>query len=178
MRGTTFYSAKSGLEVMETTSSKTRKGFLTKEGRIRLRAFPLEKGGSSIRLVLTPAEAHKLSRAILFTLKTKPEKPLQVIIHKSNKNGRESTAIVSLDHFRTKKGEGVGVVIARDGEKVNIPLSREDALYLTDLLQHLSLQQSFWEVEKVEEEEEEQEIVETVDEAFGDEDEDVENLNF
>lgn len=175
MKGQTFYASKSGVEVRGVTSAKRRGGYEERSGKIRIRAFSMENGRDQVRILLSPAEAHKLGRTVKSIFKTAPEKGVTVIVHKSQKDKKESTSRIIVDYFKTKKGtEGVGLVVVRDSTKINTPLSKDDALYFADLLIHLSLEQSWFSSKKVEEveETEEEEVVE--EDAFPEEEEDIE----
>ena len=182
MRGTTIYSSKTGLEVRTVSSLKQRGSYEEKKGKIRIRAFSMENGDKQIRILLDPSESHKLGRAIKGVLKTTPEKGVTVIVHKSQtRDGKESTSKVIADHFKTKKGtEGVGIIVVRDNDKINIPVAKDDALYLADLLTYLAMEQSWFTTKKIEEEAEEvvEEESEDLPEPVDDEFEDVEDLNY
>jgi len=156
MKGTTVYSSRSGLEVRAVATRKEKGGYSLEIGRVKLRAFPLEKGSGSIRMILNTVECYRLSRALKVVLREK-KKNTTVIIHTTNNgNGKETTARVILDYFTVKGKEGIGVILTRDGDKVNVPMDVDTALYLSDLLLHLAMEQS-WEtnrkVEKINEEE-------------------------
>ncbi len=169
MKGTTIYSSKSGLEVKAVTTHKEKGGYVVKTGKVRIRAFLLEKGKEDIKVILNPQECHKVSRAIKNVLRNKPEKSTTIIIHKFKKDGKESTSKVSLDYFKTKKGtEGVGIIVSRDEEKVNVPTDADTALYLADLFSHLAMEQSWETSKKVEKVDEEEEIEEEVEEDYED----------
>ena len=155
MKGTVLYSTKTGVEVSAVSALKRRGGYEEKQGRIRVRAFSMENGKEQIRVILNSAEAHRLARAIKSVIKTTPKESVPVIIHKSQTKEGESTSKIILDYFKTKKGtEGVGIILVRDKSKINIPLSKDDALYLADLLTYLSMEQSWFQVKKIEQEEE------------------------
>lgn len=182
MRGTTVYSSKTGLEIRAVSSLKKKGNYEEKKGKIRLRAFSMENGDKQIRILLDPSESHKLGRAIKGALKTAPEKGVTVIVHKSQtKDGNESTSKVIVDYFKTKKGtEGVGIIVVRDNDKINIPVAKNDALYLADLLTYLAMEQSWFTTKKIEEEAEEvvEESEELPEEPVDEEFEDIEDLNY
>ena len=177
MRGTTVYSSKTGLEIRAVSSLKKKGDYEEKKGKVRLRAFSMESR-KQIRILLDPAESHKLGRAIERALKNAPEKGkgVTVMVHKSyTKNGDESISKVIVEYFKTKKGtEGVGIIVVRDDDKVNVPIAQDEAVYLADLLTYLAIEQSWFKTKKIEEEAEEvveeSEVLpeEPVDEEFED----------
>ena len=176
MRGQVFYSSKAGFEVRAVTSTKRRGEYEERYGKVRIRAFSMENGKEQIRVLLTPAEAYKLGKAIKETLKTTPEKGTTVIIHKTQREGKESVSKITVEYFRTKKGtEGIGIVVVRDKSRINVPLAKSEALYFADLLTYMAMEQSWFTARRIEKEAEE--VIEETDvpmeDEFEEEEEDI-----
>jgi len=160
MKGATIYASKTGLEIKAVTREKQKGDYKEKSGGIVLRFFQKEKNGKSIKFVCKPIEIHKLSRTIKAVIKKKPEKPVVVLFHKYEKtqDGKktEVKTTLKLEYWKSKDGkkEGFAIILHQQngGEvTINVPMDKDTFLYVSDLLHHLSMEQSWWTVTKVEE---------------------------
>jgi len=139
--GYTFYSKSAGMEVSATRTIKRNRI----QGKIRFRLFPLEEGGRErqVILMLDPLEAFRLSRLIHQAVSEKRTFE-GVLIHKSEKDGLESTAILDVE-AREKKGSTIfGFTVVRtNGDKsktrrVSIALDEVSMLFTAKLLEGLA----------------------------------------
>jgi len=164
MKGWTVYASKTGVEVRaarrEREFEHSGVKYKNKEGRVVLRFFKMEDNKVSIRFILNPVEAHKLARYCKHVAVNKPGKKIQVLIHKYEKQGEggteEVTTRVYVEHWKNQKSgkEGFALVLSQKGGEntdINVALDKDTLLYLADLLHHLSMEQSWWSVAKVEE---------------------------
>lgn len=148
----TFYSKSSGLEIAVATATKGKKI----EGRVRLRLFPLEEGGRErqIVLMLNPLEAFALSRKVVRAVE-KEEGLQKVLIHRSERDGVESTAYLNVDVWERAGKKGFGFTAGREnGEKkrrVSIALNEDAMLFAAELLRRYAVDTAY--EEKVEAEE-------------------------
>jgi len=152
MKGYTFYSKSSGLEISITTATKENRI----EGRIRLRLFPLEEGGreKQVVLMLNPLEAFALSRKILRAVEKEEGLP-QVLIHKSERDGAESTAYLNVDVWEKDGKRGFGFTAGRKNKdnkrRVSVALDEDAMLFASDLLRRYAVDAAY--EERVEAEE-------------------------
>jgi hypothetical protein len=185
MKGHVVYAAKTGLEVVAITRSKRKGDYTQKWGSLRLRFFEMEEKKRSVKVLLDTVEAHKFSRVIKHVVTKKPDKPVQVLIHtyekQDGKKKQKVTTTVSVEYWFRNGKEGYGILLKQkngDEIKINVPISKDEALFLADLLQHLALEQSWFTSVKEEEEVEETADTPSDDEAGDDEldevDEDIE----
>ena len=153
MRGHVVYAKSTGLEVVAITRSKEKKEYVNKWGSLRLRFFEMEKEKRSIKVLCDTVEAHRFARVIKHVVTKKPDKPVTVLIHKYEKeqDGKktEVTTTVSVEYWKSKDGkkEGYAVILKQKNEndvKINVPISKDEALFLADLLQYLSMEQSWF----------------------------------
>ena len=161
MKKTTVYASKTGVEFTPVSVEKGRNGKKIEMGRVKVRAFKMEEDAQPVYVFLTPQEAHKLSRYLSNLTKLSEAKKLKPIIHKTEKEGKESISTVEVEKWISKDGKksGYAIIVSRDKESVNIPIDRDTLLYLADFLKALAIEQSWETVKKVEETEKE-EIVE------------------
>ena len=144
MKGYTFYSKSSGLEISVITATKENRI----QGRVRLRLFPLEEGGreKQVVLMLNPLEAFSLHRRIVQTVEM--GKGLQnVLIHKSERDGTESTAYLNVDVWEKGGKRGFGFTAGRkSGDKkrrVAIPLDEDAMLFAAELLRQYAVDSAY-----------------------------------
>lgn len=141
-RGWKFFSKNAGMEVFEGTSRSEREV----RGCVFLTAFPLKKRGTQLTLKLSPVECLKLYRCLLQTLKSGADKYQTYIIHRTEEHGSSSVSM--------KFGKvGLLVRLSRKNgkeESVVVPISKDDALFLAELLKTLSTHVAW--VERVEKE--------------------------
>lgn len=173
MKGHVVYAKSTGLEVVAITRSKKKGDYVQKWGSLRLRFFEMEKEKRSIKVLCNCIEAHRFARTIRTVVKQKPEKPISVLFHsyKKEKNRRIETS-VKVEYWKKKKEqekEGFAILLQQsevegtgddrkvlNTTKINVPISKDEILFLADLLQHLAMEQSWF--TSVREEVEEQEV--------------------
>jgi len=154
-KGHTIYAKSTGVEITAITRTKRKKGYVNKFGAIRLRFFQMGEK-KSIKVLLSSPEAHKFSRIIRGVVTKKPNKPIRVLYHEYEKDGQKVQTSVSVEYWKSKDGKKEGYAILLNqrngGEvKINVPVSKDEFLFLADFLHHLSLEQSWFTTEVVEE---------------------------
>jgi len=161
MKGHVVYAKVTGLEVVAITRSKKKGDYMQKWGALRLRFFEMGGQKRSIKVLCDTVEAHRFSRVIKQVVKQKPEKPVQVLIHTYEKDGKKVTTTVSVEYWSRNGKEGFAILLKQkngDEIKINVPVSKDEFLFLSDLLQHLAMEQSWFTSVK---EEVEEEVTET-----------------
>ena len=152
MKGYTFYSKTAGFEISVTSATKENRI----EGRVRLRLFPLEEGGreKQVVLMLNPLESFALGRKIVQAVEKEEGLP-KVLIHKSERDGEESTAYLNVDVWEKDGKRGFGFTAGRkSGDKkrrVSVALDEDAMLFAADLLRHYAAEAAY--EERVEAEE-------------------------
>jgi len=144
--GYTFYSKSAGLEISATRTIKRNRI----QGRVRFRLFPLEEGGRErqVILMLDPLESFGLSRLIRQAVSEKRTFK-GVLIHKSEKDGLESTAILDVE-ARERKGSTIfGFTVVRTNgdrsktRRVSIALDEISVLFAAKLLGRLAVDTAY-----------------------------------
>ena len=149
MRGHVVYAKSTGLEVVAITRSKKRGEYVNKWGSLRLRFFEMEEEKRSVKVLCDTVEAHKFARVIKHVVTKKPDKPVRVLYHEYEKEGQKVQTSVLVEYWKSKDGkkEGYAVILKQKNEndvKINVPISKDEALFLADLLQYLSMEQSWF----------------------------------
>ena len=140
-KGYTFYSRSAGLEISATEAVKPSRIV----GRVRFRVFPLEEGGrkQQVILMLDPLEAFRLSRLIRKAV-SEGRTFNRALIHKSEKDGSESTAILDVEAREKESSRLYGFTVVRaNGKKegtrrVSIALDEDAMLFSAELLEKLA----------------------------------------
>lgn len=142
MKGTTIYAKNSGVEIKAATAVKTEdNGAVRKEGRIQMRFFTFGNGtAKSLRFILTVFEAFGLYLTIYGVVKNGGNKSL---IHKFKKDGNEVKTYLTVEKWQNGDKSGYALVLSRGDDKVNVPVSESDLLYIAELLKALSVDQSW-----------------------------------
>lgn len=171
MKKVTIYASKTGVEFSPVTASKKKDRREVKMGRVKVRAFKMEKDAQPVYVFLNPQETHKLGRYLEGLTKLSETKKLKPIIHKTEREGKESVATIEVERWVSKdrKKSGYAVIVNRDNKSVNVPVDRDTLLYLADFLKALAIEQS-WEQTRKQVEETEEEVIEEVEEDFPEED--------
>jgi len=147
MRGHVVYSSKTGLEVVAITRTKKKGEYTNKWGSIRFRFFEMEGEKRSIKVLCDTVEAHRFARALKHVVSKKPEKPVTILIHKYEKEKKTVKTTVFVEYWKNKDREGFAVILKQNngGEvKINVPIGKDEALFLADLLQYLAVEQSWF----------------------------------
>jgi len=156
----TFFSKSSGLEIRLGRSLSPKNGYV--QGRIFLRAFPLQQGAreKQVTMMLNSVEALKLGLDISKLMKSK--EGVQSLIHKyTDAQGNENTTALYLDYWEKDGKTGTGITLSRNKDKrVSIALRPIDFFLLQNLLKAWAIEACY--EEKVSEEGEEETLPQKV----------------
>jgi hypothetical protein len=159
MKKHTFFSKSSGLEVRLGRRLSPKNGYA--QGRIFLRAFPLEQGAreKQVTMMLNPVEAIKVGLDISKLMKSK--ETVQSLIHKyTDTQGNENTTMLSLDYWERDGKSGTGITLSRNKDKrVSIALRPLDFYLLQNILKSWAVESCYEEKVSDSEEGEEEETL-------------------
>ena len=153
MKKVTIYASKTGVEFSPVTASKKKDGREVKMGRVKVRAFKMEKDAQPVYVFLSPQETHKLGRYLEGLVKVSEVKKFKPTVHKTEKEGKETISTIEVEKWVSKDGKksGYAIIVSRDKSSVNVPVDKDTLLYLADFLKALAIEQSWEQVKKVEE---------------------------
>ncbi len=117
------------------------------EGRVVLRFFRLEEGGSSLRFLVEPWEAFDLSRKMV-TVHEQGGK--EKLTHTFDGSDGEVVTTLTVEKWDRNGKSGCALSIQRDKETVNVPADEGHFLFAAEFLRFLATAQSWVEMpEKV-----------------------------
>lgn len=133
----TIFARQSGVEIAPYEKrSDNRPG----EGRIALRFFRLESGGTSLRFVAEPAEAFELWCRMR---KVHAEGGKESLTHRFESNGSEIVSKLTVEHYQRNGKAGFALTLQRGSEEINVPTSAERFLFAAEFLRHLALSEAW-----------------------------------
>lgn len=152
MKGYTFYTKDTGVEIAGTTVKKEKNGAVRKEGRVMLRFFGFgEKSQDSIRFIMNPPEAYGVSLKILEVVKTGER---QSFTHKFKGENGETISTLTLEKWEREREKevkengvkktvkvkvtGYAMRINREESNINVSMDAAAFLFAGELLRSLS----------------------------------------
>jgi len=150
MKGSVIYSRSTGVEFRLDSVEKERKrengnAIVERQGVVRVRAFEMEGEKRQVKVILSPWEAHLLSRKLRELLSMKETGRINVLIHRVETPVGETVSRIVLERWVRGNRDGYSILISRDDVTVNVPLSEDLCFYLSDFLRHLSMEASTYE---------------------------------
>lgn len=133
----TIFAKQAGVEITPYTKRSDNRPH---EGRIALRFFRLESGGSSLRFIVEPAEAFDLGCRMG---KVHAEGGKESLSHRFETNGNEVLTRLTVERYTRNGKHGFALGLQRGGEEINVPATPERFLHAAEFLRHLSLREAW-----------------------------------
>lgn len=133
----TIFAKQAGVEI---TPHIKRSDNRPDEGRIALRFFRLESGGTSLRFIVEPAEAFDLGCRMV---KVHAEGGKESLSHRFEANGSEVLSKLTIERYTRNGKHGFALGLQRGSEEINVPTTPERFLHAAEFLRHLSLREAW-----------------------------------
>ena len=134
------YSKNSGVEIGTGEKRSDARGT---EGRVVLRFFRLEEGGSSLRFLVEPWEAHDLSRKMV---RVHEQGGKEKLTHTFEGSDGEVVTTLSVEKWERNGKSGCALSLQRGTETVNVPADEGHFLFAAEFLRFLATAQSWIEL--------------------------------
>lgn len=128
----TIFAKQAGVEI---TPYAKRSDSRPTEGRIALRFFRLESGGTSLRFIVEPAEAFNLWGRMR---KVHEEGGKESLSHRFEVSGAEVLTKLTVERYSRNGKNGFALTLQRGNEEINVPTTPERFLHAAEFLRHLS----------------------------------------
>jgi hypothetical protein len=134
------YSKSTGVEIGTGEKRSDARGA---EGRVVLRFFRLEEGGSSLRFLVEPWEAFDLARKMV---RVHERGGKEKLTHTFESGDGEVVTTLSVEKWERNGKSGCALAIQRDKDAVNVPADEGHFLFAAEFLRHLAVTQSWIEL--------------------------------
>ena len=135
----TIFAKQAGVEITPYTKRSDNR---PNEGRIALRFFRLESGGTSLRFIVEPAEAFDLYCRMG---KVHAEGGKESLSHRFEASGNEVSTKLTLERYTRNGKHGFALGLQRGSEEINVPTTAERFLHAAEFLRYLSLREAWTE---------------------------------
>jgi hypothetical protein len=133
----TIFAKQAGVEITPYTKRSDNR---PNEGRIALRFFRLESGGTSLRFIVEPAEAFDLYCRMG---KVHAEGGKESLSHRFEASGNEVSTKLTLERYTRNGKHGFALELQRGNEEINVPTTAERFLHAAEFLRYLSLREAW-----------------------------------
>lgn len=133
----TIFAKQAGVEIAPYTKRSDNR---PSEGRIALRFFRLESGGTSLRFIVEPAEAFDLWCRMS---KVHSEGGKESLNHRFAANGNEVLTRLTVERYTRHGKDGFALGLQRGNEEINVPTTPERFLHAAEFLRSLSLSEAW-----------------------------------